>query len=107
MRPSATASSTPWLFHGYPPPPIGTSSDHAGTNRHCEFRTGLRPVPLDEPGDICPPPSWSGISPSKDGRSPERPMSRPSTSSNGAAVSYPVGALSAKHLGRVQAEPHG
>src|SRR5271163_1190655 len=43
MRPSATASSTPWLFHGYPPPPIGTFSDHAGSNRHCEFRTFLRP----------------------------------------------------------------
>jgi hypothetical protein len=39
-------------------------------------------------------PSWPGLS-------------RPSTSSTGAAVSYTVGALSAKRLGRVQVEPRG
>ena len=34
-------------------------------------------------------------------------FSWPFTSSNSAAVSYTVGALSTKHLGRVQAEPRG
>ncbi len=38
--------------------------------------------------DICRPSVMAGHSPSKDGRSSERPMSRPSTSSNRAAVSY-------------------
>jgi hypothetical protein len=43
-------------------------------------------------------PSWPGLS---------QGLSRPSTSSTGAAVSYTVGALSAKRLGRVQVEPRG
>src|SRR5271167_3832771 len=39
----------------------------------------------------------AGHSPSKDGRSSERPMSRPSTSSSRAAVSYTVGSGSANY----------
>ena len=55
---------------------------------HCEFRTGIRPTLMDETSHICRPrPSWLGLS---------QGLSRPSTSSNGAAVSYTVGALPSK-----------
>src|SRR5271170_7638494 len=47
-----------WLTRGQ----RGAALSRVNTGgRHCKFRTGLRPVPLDETGDICRPTVMAGL----------------------------------------------